>query len=130
MQLSIAYINDIQGYLEPHLELFYKGSKEIIETAGGFSRIVSIINDIRKRNSNTLLFDGGDTFHGTLPLIQSKGEAIIPILNKMGFSAMVGHWDFAYGPQQLKNIASQLNYPILGINVSGEVNSLFLPLTL
>lgn len=127
MQLSIAHINDVHGYLEPHPELFYKGGKEIIETAGGFSRIVSIIKDIRKSNTNTLLFDGGDTFHGTLPLIQSKGEAIVPILNKMGFSAMVGHWDFAYGPQQLKNIASQLNYPILGINVYGEDNSLFLP---
>lgn len=127
MKLSIAYINDVHGYLEPHPELFYKDGKEIIETAGGFSRIVSLINDIRKSNPNTLLFDGGDTFHGTLPLIQSKGEAIIPILNKMGFSAMVGHWDFAYGPQQLKNIASQLNYPILGINVYGEDNRLFLP---
>lgn len=127
MQLSIAYINDVHGYLEPHPELFYKGGKEIIETAGGFSRIVSIIKDIRKSNTNTLLFDGGDTFHGTLPLIHSKGEAIVPILNKMGFNAMVGHWDFAYGPQQLKNIVSQLNYPILGINVYGEDNSLFLP---
>jgi 5'-nucleotidase len=126
MQLSIAYINDVHGYLEPHPELFYKGGKEFIETAGGFSRIVSIINDIRKSNTNILLFDGGDTFHGTLPLIQSKGEAIIPILNKMGFSAMVGHWDFAYGPQQLKNITSQLNYPILGINVYKKDDSLFL----
>jgi len=126
MQLSIAYINDVHGYLEPHPELFYKGGTEITETAGGFSRIVSIVNDIRKSNTNTLLFDGGDTFHGTLPLINSKGEAIIPVLNKMGFNAMVGHWDFAYGQQQLKNIANQLNYPILGINVYGEDNSLFL----
>ena len=37
MQLSIAYINDVHGYLEPHPELFYKGGKEIIETAGGFA---------------------------------------------------------------------------------------------
>ena len=45
----------------------------------------------------------------------------------MGFSAMVGHWDFAYGPQQLKNIASKLNYPILGVNVYNEDDSLFFP---
>src|ERR1035437_6217189 len=127
MQLSIAYINDVHGYLEPHPELFYRGGKEIIETAGGFARIASIIKDIRSRNTNTLLFDGGDTFHGTLPLIQSKGVTIVPILNKMGFSAMVGHWDFAYGPQQIKNIASQLNYPILGINLYNEDGSLFFP---
>ena len=127
MQLSIAYINDVHGYLEPHAELFYKGGKEIIETAGGYARIASIVKSIRNKNSNTLLFDGGDTFHGTLPLIESKGEAILPLLNKMGFSAMVGHWDFAYGPEQLKKLASQLNYPVLGINVYNEDDTLFLP---
>ncbi|MBC7411642.1 MAG: bifunctional metallophosphatase/5'-nucleotidase, partial [Bacteroidia bacterium] len=105
MKLSIAYINDVHGYLEPHPELFYLGGKEVIATAGGYSRIASVVKDIRKKNSNTLVFDGGDTFHGTLPLIQSQGEAIIPILNKLGFSAMVGHWDFAYGPEQLKKLA-------------------------
>ena len=62
MQLSIAYINDVHGYLEPHPELFYKNGKEIMETAGGFARIASIIKDIRNSNTNTLLFDGGDTF--------------------------------------------------------------------
>ncbi len=127
MQLSITFLNDVHGYLEPHPELFYEGGKEITETAGGFAHIASVIKDIRNKSSHTLLFDGGDTFHGTLPLIQSKGEAIVPILNKLGFNAMVCHWDFAYGPKQLKNIASQLIYPILGINVYNDDGSLFFP---
>ena len=127
MTLSIAYINDVHGYLEPHPELFYKGGKEVIESAGGYARIASVVKEIRKNNPNTLLFDGGDTFHGTLPVVESKGEAIVPILNKMGFSAMVGHWDFGYGPKQLQNLAQQLNYPVLGINVYKEDESLFLP---
>ena len=127
MELSIAYVNDVHGYLEPHPELFYKGGKEIIETAGGYARIASIVNDIRSNNPNTLLFDGGDSFHGTLPLVQSKGEAIIPILNKLNFSAMIGHWDFAYGPAQLKKLAGELNYPVLGINVYNEDDTFFLP---
>ena len=127
MKLSIAYLNDVHGYLEPHQELFYKGEKEITTTAGGYARIAAKIKEIRTRSEHTLLFDGGDTFHGTVPLIQSKGEAILPILNKMGFSAMVGHWDFAYGPVQLKKLAASLNYPVLGINVYNEDDSLFLP---
>ena len=90
MQLSIAYINDVHGYLEPHAELFYNGGNEIIETAGGYAQIATVFKRIQKENPYTLFFDGGDTFHGTLPLIQSKGEAIIPILNKLDFIAMVG----------------------------------------
>jgi len=127
MNLSIAFINDVHGYLEPHPELFYRGATEVVETAGGYARIASVVNNIRRDNPDTLLFDGGDTFHGTLPLVQSKGEALVPILNKMGFSAMVGHWDFGYGPKQLENLATQLNYPVLGINVYNEDGSLFLP---
>lgn len=126
MQLSIAYINDVHGYLEPHAELFYNGGNEIVETAGGYPQITTIFKSIKKENPKTLFFDGGDTFHGTLPLIQTQGEAIIPVLNKLNFSAMVGHWDFAYGPRQLKHLASQLNYPVLGINVYHEDDTLFL----
>lgn len=127
MNLDIAYINDVHGYLEPHPELFYKDGEEYIETAGGYARIASLVNDAREKNPHFLLFDGGDTFHGTLPVVKSRGECLVPILNKMRFSAMVGHWDFAYGPGQLQNLAQQLNYPVLGMNVYKENGELFLP---
>lgn len=39
---------------------------------------------------------------------------------------MVAHWDFGYGPGQLKKLAAQLNYPLLGINVFNDDGSLFL----
>lgn len=126
MELSIAYVNDVHGYLEPHAELFYREGEEIIEQAGGYAAIATKIKDLKLQNKNMLFFDGGDTFHGTIPVVQSRGEVLIPILNKLGFTAMVAHWDFAYGPQQLKKLASQLNYPILGINIYNEDGSLFL----
>lgn len=127
MKLPIAYINDVHAYLEPHAEIFYKENGiETVETAGGYARIAAVIKDIRGNNTNTLLFDGGDTFHGTLPVVLSKGEALIPILNKLNFDAMVCHWDFAYGPVQLKKLADQLSYPVLGTNVYNEDGSLFL----
>ena len=126
MKLDIVYLNDVHGYLESHAELFYDGADEFIENAGGYARISTLKNSMIRDNSKLLFFDGGDTFHGTLPLVQSKGQAIVPLLNKMGFSAIVGHWDFAYGPQQLKHLLSQLNYPMLGINVYNEDGTLFL----
>lgn len=125
MKISIAYINDVHAYLEPHAELFYESGKEVVKNAGGYARIATIVNDIRKKNLHTLFFDGGDTFHGTLPAVETKGEALVPILNKLAFDGMVCHWDFAYGPAQLKKLASELNYSVLGINVYKEDGSLF-----
>ena len=42
MQLSIAYLNDVHGYLEPHAELFYNEGNEIVETAGGYAQMATV----------------------------------------------------------------------------------------
>jgi 5'-nucleotidase len=117
MKLNLLFINDVHGYLAPHPELFYDETGEVVETAGGYAHIAGLVEDIRRKNPNTLLFDGGDTLHGTKPLVDSKGEAIVPILNALKPDALVGHWDFGYGPEQLQKIGKQLNFPILGCNV-------------
>ncbi|SFB35702.1 metallophosphoesterase [Algoriphagus aquimarinus] len=126
MKLNIVFINDVHGYLAPHPELFYNETGEVVETVGGYAHIAGLVEDIRKDNPNTLLFDGGDTLHGTKPLVDSKGEAIIPILNALKLDALVGHWDFGYGPEQLQKINKQLNFPILGCNVFKVDGSNFL----
>ncbi len=126
MKLNILFINDVHGYLAPHPELFYDETGEVVETAGGYAHIAGLVEEIRKENPNTLLFDGGDTLHGTKPLVDSKGEAIVPILNALKPDALVGHWDFGYGPEQLQKINEQLNFPILGCNVFTEDGSNFL----
>ncbi|MBZ4190756.1 MULTISPECIES: bifunctional metallophosphatase/5'-nucleotidase [Bacteroidota] len=126
MELSIGFINDVHGYLEPHPELFYGKDGEYIKAAGGYAKIASIFEQIKNESENTLFFDGGDTFHGTLPVVSSKGEILLPILNKLGLSAMVGHWDFAYTPQHLLALDKHLNYPVLAINVFKENGTLFL----
>ncbi len=50
MQLTIAYINNVYAYLEPHNELFYNGGNEVTKTADGFARIASIENFDSDRN--------------------------------------------------------------------------------
>jgi sulfur-oxidizing protein SoxB len=127
MKLSIVYFNDVHGYLQEHPEIFFSGGAEMVKTAGGYSRIASFIKTVKAKNPNTLVFDGGDTFHGTYPVVQTKGEIVVPVLNELGITAMVGHWDFAYGSKQLEHLAACLNYPVLGINVYKKDGQLLLP---
>mgnify|MGYP005820320059 CR=1 FL=1 len=126
MKLNMLFINDVHGYLQPHAELFYNETGEIVETAGGYAHIAGIVEEIRKKNSNTLLFDGGDTLHGTKPVVDTKGGAVIPILNALKIDALVGHWDFAYGPDRLHQMKEKLEFPVLGCNVFKEDGSPFL----
>lgn len=125
MKIDILFINDVHGYIAPHSELFYNENGEYIAEAGGYARLFTKVEEIRKSNPNTLLFDGGDTFHGTKPIVDSQGESMIPILNKMKFDAMTTHWDFAYGPQQLKRLTTQLSYPHLACNIFKPDGELF-----
>lgn len=59
-------------------------------------------------------------------MVASRGQALIPILKELGFSAMVGHWDFAYKPEHLLALDELLNYPVLGVNVYKDDGTLLL----
>lgn len=116
--LTIIQVNDTHGYLEEHWDHFFEGDHSKFIKAGGYSRIASYMKDIRaKKDNNVLFLDGGDTFHGTYPVVDSKGKIIIPLINKLNLDGMTAHWDFAYGPEGFKEILSELNYPMLAINI-------------
>lgn len=116
-EISIIQMNDTHGYLEEHYEHFWDGdfAKHIV--AGGYPRIASYVDNVRKeKDGNVLLLDGGDTFHGTYPVVKSKGKILPPLLNHLGIDAMTAHWEFAYGPKDFKALVDSLDYPMLAIN--------------
>jgi S-sulfosulfanyl-L-cysteine sulfohydrolase len=122
--LTILQMNDSHAYLDIHQELFWDGDHAKYKLAGGYARIATIFNQVRSENPNkTLIFDCGDTIHGTYTAVKSKGKALIPILNYLNFDAMTAHWEFAYGPEHLKKLTKKLNYPLLAINCYRESNN-------
>jgi 2',3'-cyclic-nucleotide 2'-phosphodiesterase (5'-nucleotidase family) len=116
--LTIVQMNDSHAYLDLHQELFWKGNHAEYRRAGGYARIATILNRVREEKSGQVLaFDGGDTIHGTYAAVKTQGEALIPVLIRLGFDAMTAHWEFAYGPEQFMKVAGQLSYPVLACNV-------------
>ncbi len=117
-QLTIVQMNDSHAYLDLHQELFWERGKTVYRPAGGYARIATVLKQIRAENPGRVLFvDGGDTFHGTYPAIQTKGQALVPILNMLAPAAMTAHWEFAYTPMGFKTLTRSLRYPMLAINV-------------
>ncbi len=120
-ELTILQVNDSHGYLDLHQELFWAGDHAAYRMAGGYSRIAAILKQAREENPGRVLaFDCGDTIHGTHAAVTTEGAAMVPILNAVGFDAMTAHWEFAYGPAQLKEVVGQLDYPMLAINCYDE----------
>ncbi len=117
-RLTILQVNDLHGYLEPHPEVFRGSGQFDYRTCGGLARIAGIFTRVRaERPGEVLALDNGDTFHGTYVAVQSRGEAMLPLMNALAFDAMTLHWEFAYGPAHVRKLAAGLDYPTLAINV-------------
>lgn len=109
--------------MELHQEIFREGNHSVYRKAGGYARISTLLNQIRDEKGDILVLDNGDTFHGTYPVVETEGKALIPVLNALGIDGMTAHWDFAYGPKNLKELESKLDFPIIANNVYRKDNN-------
>jgi len=117
MEPTILQISDTHGYLEPHRELFWEGERAECRSAGGYARLSSIFKQVRQeQNGAVIALDNGDTLHGTFHAVQSQGQSFIDPLNLLGLDAWTVHWDFAYGPTRVRQLAAQLKHPLLASN--------------
>lgn len=116
--LSIVQINDTHANLFEHGDVRYKAAGFRVETLGGYPRILTKIREYRRLFPEELLvFDNGDTLHGSFEAMETRGEVMLPYLRALGIDAMTFHWDSAYTPAHLKSLEDQLGYPILAANV-------------
>lgn len=133
---SLVYFADLHGHFGEHPELFWPpegGDKSEVSLAGGVSRIVTAVENIKKDNPNgVLLMDAGDTIQGAAEVALSEGKVATPILNAMGVDlAIPGNWEVVYGTKRFKDFVSRANYPFLASNIrSAETKELvFKPYT-
>ncbi|MCB8823494.1 thiosulfohydrolase SoxB [Microvirga rosea] len=100
---------------------------------GGLDRIATVINAIRaERGDRVVLLDGGDTWQNSYTSLVSKGQDMVDCFKLLKPDAMVGHWEFTLGADRVKEIAEDLGFPFLGLNVRDtEWNeSAFEPMTM
>ncbi len=110
----IIHTNDIHGRVE---EGTYDGM--------GLAKIAEKINQLKNdRLGRVLVLDAGDTIHGQTIVQLSDGEAMIDIMNEMGYDAMTaGNHDFNYGQERLAELDTIANFPILAANVYKDIES-------
>lgn len=85
---------------------------------GGVAYMATLIKAIRdERPDNTLLIDCGDTWQGSYTSLQTSGEDMVDVCNKLGVDAMTAHWEFTYGQDRVKELVEKCNFPFLCGNV-------------
>lgn len=123
--IRILWTNDTHAYLKPsyHREENQANYEKIAAKEGklgGFAYLSSEINRLRSEMpKNTLLLDGGDTFHGTAVPLFGQGKPVLKVMNAMGYTAMVpGNVDLLYPKEVLLARREEANFPIIAANIS------------
>jgi 2',3'-cyclic-nucleotide 2'-phosphodiesterase (5'-nucleotidase family) len=102
--ITLIHMNDLHANLVPHLDLVrvagqgQEAATSRVESRGGIARIATLVDRIRRDNPASLLMNVGDTYHGGVEALYTRGNAIVPAVNALGVDVGVpGNWDFAYG---------------------------------
>jgi len=101
--ITILHTSDIHAQLEIHDEFFYEYGRPVFKRRGGFATLCTMINALRQQNPHkTLVADGGDCFQGSAVAALSRGQAIPPLINRVGYDLVLpGNWEVVYGKQML-----------------------------
>ena len=88
----------------------------------GLSRIGNFLIEQKENDpENTFILSSGDMFQGGAESNITRGEIVIEAMNEIGFDSMtIGNHEFDWGEDVLKEMASQMEFPFLGINVFYE----------
>ncbi|MGC9396853.1 MAG: 5'-nucleotidase C-terminal domain-containing protein [Anaerolineae bacterium] len=124
--ITLLHTNDVHARVD---EYNRNGARctEDDQTAGlciaGFSRLQTLVEEIRGEVDNVLLLDAGDQFQGTLFYNLFKADVITDTMNALGYDAMtIGNHEFDDGPEELARLIDGANFPIVSSNldVSGD----------
>ena len=84
---------------------------------GGMDRVATVVKSIKAARPDALVLDGGDTWHGSMTSLLTKGQDMVNIMNQLGTDAMTSHWEWTFGQDRVKEIVDTLPFPFLGANI-------------
>lgn len=113
-ELNIVHLNDFHGRLVPQVQKIYKNYSY---TVAGAEYISAIVNNIKQKEKNVLLFDAGDFSAGTIYSNLSNGLSVVDFYNYLKFDAVaLGNHEFDFGYDAMKNMVRRLSAPVLCAN--------------
>lgn len=84
---------------------------------GGMDRVATVVKSIRADRPEAIILDGGDTWHGSMTSLLTKGQDMVNVMNQLGVEAMTSHWEWTFGTERVKEIVEGLPFPFLGQNI-------------
>ena len=98
-----------------------------IDQGWGYAGLYAVKENLSK-DYNVLLVDDGDAIQGEPIGTMTTGEAIIDIMNVMGYDvAIPGNHEFDYGMERFLELAEKAEFPYISCNFNKEGELVFEP---
>jgi sulfur-oxidizing protein SoxB len=118
IKIQILQTTDVHCQLHPHDEMFWENNQPVFRKTGGYAHLATYFKQARKKNKNTLIIDTGDMFQGSKLSVKTTGQAMIPILNTLGYDLYIpGNWEVVYYKDNMQKLLGALNAPKLCTNM-------------
>jgi 2',3'-cyclic-nucleotide 2'-phosphodiesterase (5'-nucleotidase family) len=132
-EFTLVHTNDFHGRYYPievtpdnvtaHTGGSGEGGAGLTRTgrAGGFACQATLLRQLREArgDENVFAVHAGDTFSDDLLGNLTKGEAVIRLMNVLGYDFLaLGNHDFDYGWDRTRELAALADFPMLAANVT------------
>ena len=92
-----------------------------VEQNFGYVGLKQIQNTFEEDGADTLLVDDGDFSQGEVIGMTTKGEAVIDLMNEVGYDVVIpGNHDFDYGMDQFNQNVEEAEFPFISCNFRKE----------
>jgi len=112
-KLVILHNNDMHSRIDP-----FPNGDSPYAGMGGIVRQNAYVEEVRRENSNVLLFGSGDFVQGTPYFNVFKGEVEIACMNFMKYDAVcLGNHEFDNGLSDLAKMIQSAHFPVVATNL-------------
>lgn len=107
--------------------LDFVAAAEKFGKVGGFAHLKTLVDQKRAEvgEGNSLLLDGGDTWHGSATALWTRGTDMVDACNLLGVDIMTGHWEFTYRDDEVLQNIERFGGEFLAQNVRVTEDALF-----
>lgn len=99
-----------------------------VDQGFGYAGLQQIRDSLIAQGDEVILVDDGDNIQGEPIGTMTKGEALIDLMNKMGYSvAIPGNHEFDYGMERFLALTEKAEFPYISCNFNREGTLVFDP---
>ncbi|WP_144607285.1 bifunctional metallophosphatase/5'-nucleotidase [Algoriphagus algorifonticola] len=116
--ISIFQTTDVHCQIHPHDELFWENDQAVYRKTGGYAHLKTFLDKEKAKAEHSFVIDTGDMFQGSELSVRTTGEAMVPLLNEMGYDLYLpGNWEVIYYKKAMQHLLGSLHAPKICANM-------------